>query len=557
MHLGPLHLAFNGEIYNYKELRDELRALGHEFTTEGDAEVLLHSWAEWGEGALERFNGMFAFAVWDAERQRLTLAADPFGEKPLYYAVRNGTIVFASEIKALLHHPDVQAEPAQVAVANFLTRGVMPPTSVSFFEGIDRLSASHVLTFADGAVRTRRYWSPRPVAVPRDYGEAVEALRELLVDSIRLRLRSDVPVGTSLSGGVDSSTIVMLSSALAGDHTRHAFTARFPGFERDEWAYASEVAERAGVIEHHAAVPEAHEVLADLPRVVRDHEEPVGSLSIYAQWRVMQCAKAAGVTVLLDGQGADELFGGYLPTIGWALRSGGARRLGRELRADPRRAWTVTESLAVDYLPTPLRRRHRRLTSSAYAGDAAVDLAAMSALPPSAPSPTAGSSLHRQLAQQTFETSLPSLLRYADRSSMAWSREVRLPYLDRRIAELAFSLPVGFLYADGVTKRILRDVGRGLVPDAVLNRRDKVGFEPPQERWLNERIFRSYIGDVLLDERSRARGLYDCRAIEQDLGADRWRDSGGIWRALNTEIWLRELVESPQPATSEREPAAA
>ena len=559
MHFGQLHLVFNGELYNYKELREELRAGGHAFRTEGDAEVLLHAWAEWGEEALDRFNGMFAFAIWNDVRRELTLAVDPFGEKPLYYALLDGRIVFASEIKALLHDEDVIASANEDALANFLARNVMPSSGVSFFNGISRLPCAHVLTFAGGRVHARRYWTPEPVEVPNRYEDAVGALRELLVDSIRLRLRSDVPVGTSLSGGIDSSMIVLLSSEIAGDHTRHAFTARFPGFVRDEWRYASEVAQRAGVVEHHAASPTIDDVLRDLSELVADHEEPVGSLSIYAQWCVMRAAKAAGVTVLLDGQGGDELFGGYIPTVGWALRSMPARQLARELRATPSGARLLFQSLAVDHVPTFVRRRHRRITGNPYAAAHVVEATTTAPLPPVIPGLRFASAFQRQLIAQTFETSLPKLLRYADRSSMAWSREARLPYLDRRIAEFAFSLPTSFLYADGVTKRILRDVGRGFVPSSVLERRDKVGFEPPQQAWLNEERFVSFIGGVLLDPRARARGLYDSSALEEDLRQGTWRDTAGVWRALNTELWLRELVESgasdstatpPQPAAA-------
>jgi asparagine synthase (glutamine-hydrolysing) len=553
LHLGPLHLVFNGEIYNYRELRQELRALGHAFETEGDAEVLLHAWSEWGEGGLDRLNGMFAFAIWDGARQRLTLAADPFGEKPLYYALDNGRLVFASEIKALLLDDGISAGADDEVVANFLARGVMPPTSRSFFDGIRRLPGSHVLTFSRGSVTTRRYWTPSLVDVPTRYDDAVDRLRDLLVDSIRLRLRSDVPVGTSLSGGVDSSTVVMLSSELAGDHTRHAFTARFQGFDRDEWSYASEVAGRAGVVEHHAVDPQAEESLADLQALVRDHEEPVGSLSVYAQSRVMRCAKEAGVTVLLDGQGGDELFGGYIPTVGWALRSMGPCALAREIVDSPGRGRLLARSLAVDHLPAFLRRRHRRVASSPYAAARAVEATTRTPLPPDVPLGGRRTVLQRQLLAQSLETSLPNLLRYADRSSMAWSREARLPYLDRRIAEFAFSLPTSYLYSDGVTKRILRDVARGLVPDSVLDRRDKVGFEPPQQAWLNSDRFREFIAEVLLDPRSRGRDLYEAAAIEEDAKRGAWRDAAAIWRALNTELWLRELVDTG-PAEAATEP---
>jgi asparagine synthase (glutamine-hydrolysing) len=543
LHLGPLHLVFNGEIYNYRELRDELRSLGHEFETEGDGEVLLHAWAAWGEGALDRFNGMFAFAVWDEGEGTLTLAADPFGEKPLYYAETGGRLVFGSEIKAILHDDTVPAAVEEDALALFLTRGSMPEIHTSFFRGIKRLPAAHVLRWRDGRSTLRRYWTPQRVEVPREYGEAVEQLRELLLDSIRLRLRSDVPVGTSLSGGIDSSTVVALSAQLAGDHRRHAFTARFRDFARDEWAFAAEVADRAGVVEHHSVEPTAEELVPHLTRLVRDHEEPVGSLSIYAQWRVMEAAKEAGVTVLLDGQGGDELFAGYPTAVGYALRSLPIRAAARELAGAPRTAALVAQAFAMDHLPNPARRLYRRRTATVYADRSVVEASAPKIRPFARLDRRNGSPLARELLAETFDTSLPNLLRYADRSSMAHSREVRLPFLDRRVAELALSLPASFLYANGVTKRVLRDAALGLVPDSVLTRRDKVGFEPPQKAWLAEPVLRKLTADVLLDPVADRRGLYDRAAIENDVRRGEWRDSDGIWRALNAELWLRGLID--------------
>jgi asparagine synthase (glutamine-hydrolysing) len=217
----------------------------------------------------------------------------------------------------------------------------------------------------------------------------------------------------------------------------------------------------------------------------------------------------------------------------------------------------VVESLAFDYLPTPLRRLHRRRTAAAYVSPDVVSSVVEAPVLPPVPWYHGGGSLRRQLVTQSFETSLPQLLRYADRSSMAWSREVRLPYLDRRIAEYGLSLPPTFLYSGGATKRILRDVGRGLVPDRVLDRRDKVGFEPPQGKWLNDRRFRALIGEVLLDPRAAARGLYDRTAIERDLKQETWRDVRGIWRALNAELWLRELIDAPAVAPVARPQAVA
>jgi len=277
MHLDGLHLIFNGEVYNYRELRTELEGLGHAFVTEGDTEVLLHAWRQWGEDALERLNAMFAFAVWDERERTLTVACDGFGEKPVYWWSDGGRFAFASDLRALreaLPGP-LSADPA--ALEAYLGLGLMPPVDRSFFTGVHRLPGAHVLRRGPGGeVTVRRWWSPSRVDVPAGAAEQAAALRELLTDSIRLRLRSDVPVGTSLSGGVDSSAVVCLSAELAGDHRRHAFTARFPGFERDEWPYAHEVAQAAGVVEHHAVEPTA----ADLARIDAELQAKTGLAAV-------------------------------------------------------------------------------------------------------------------------------------------------------------------------------------------------------------------------------------------------------------------------------------
>jgi asparagine synthase (glutamine-hydrolysing) len=548
LHLGPWHLVFNGEIYNYRELRDELRRLGHEFITEGDGEVLLHAWAQWEDGALERFNGMFAFAIWHDERAELVCACDPFGEKPLFWAEDGERFVFASDVRALLEaRPDLGA-PRVESLAPYLGRGLMPPIDESFFAGIHRLPGATLLHLREGRVAVRRYWHPRRVDVPADYGEVVEALRELLADSIRLRLRADVPVGTSLSGGIDSSAIVSLAGRIAGDHRRHAFTARFPGFERDEWRYADAVASAAGVVEHHAVEPTAADLLTDIDTVVRFQEEPFGSTSIYAQWRVMRAAHEAGVTVLLDGQGADELFGGYAGSNGWALRSEGPAAVLRGLTSARDRD-AVLRALGSEWLPAGVARWYRQRHVTPYAS-AGVAEAAARMMSPTMEVDGLRSPLARELLRQSFHTSMPALLRYADRNSMAHSREVRLPYLDRRLAEYALSLPPGFLYRGGVTKAVLRDAVRGLVPPVVLARRDKVGFEAPQARWLRDPVWVARIREVLLDPRARGRGFYDLSAVEADVRADGWRDTDGIWRALNLELWLDAFDRSRAPAAS-------
>jgi asparagine synthase (glutamine-hydrolysing) len=543
MHLGPLHLVFNGEVYDYRERRAELEALGHRFATQSDTEVLLHAWDQWGEGALDRVNAMCAMGIWDERDRSLTLAVDPFGEKPLLYVHDGERLVFGSDVRALAQAVPGAQVPDEAAVAAFVAHGTMPPVDRSFFAAVRKLPGGHVLRWRDGQTTVRRYWAPQPVAAPADHDGAVAQLRELLVDSIRLRLRADVPVGTSLSGGVDSSAIVTLSALLAGDHRRHAFTARFPGYARDEWGYAETVARAAGVVEHHAAQPTLQTLAVDLDAFVAAQQEPVLKLNQYAQWSVFAAAKAAGVTVLLDGQGADELLAGYILTRGYALRSMGPMAMARAYLRDPAARLPLRLALGRDAMPAAVARRMRRRDGSPYATAAAVAVGAR-AVPQEPDWPRPRDPLRDELLREAFFASLPHLLRYGDRNSMAHSREVRLPFLDRRVAELALSLPPGFLIRGGLTKAALRDAVRDLVPAPILDRRDKVGFEPPQAQWLSSPQGRTWAAEVLLDPSARDQSAIDPAAVEADLRAGSWRDPDALWRAMNVQLWRGAMRNS-------------
>jgi asparagine synthase (glutamine-hydrolysing) len=541
LHLGGLHLVFNGEIYNYLELREELAGRGHRFRTEGDAEVLLHAWAEWGEAALDRLNGMFALAIWEDGRRRLTLAVDPFAEKPLLYHERGAQLLFASDVHALRAIDPSIGVPDEEALGAFLALGAMPALPRTFFADVQRLPPAHLARWERGRLSLHRYWQPRTVPVPADSALVAERLRELLSDSVRLRLRSDVPVGTSLSGGVDSSAIVAISSHLAGEHVRHAFTASFPGFERDEWCHAEQVARAAQVSAHHRVAPAVDELLEDLATLVHDQQEPFVSTSIYAQWRVTRAAREAGVVVLLDGQGGDELFGGYSGIAGWALRTAGPRAALAALAKDRGIAGDLAIAYAVGRAPHALARHHRLRRASPYVTHELARAAAdVDSLPPGWR--YMGSPLRRERLVQAFRSSLPNLCRYGDRNSMAHSLEMRMPFLDRRVAELALSLPPCMVFDGGVTKRVLRSALRGLVPDAVLERREKVGYETPERSWFAAPSFRSRIAQVVLDQRARASGRYDIAALERDRAAGSWSDVNALWRVLNVELWLGSIA---------------
>jgi asparagine synthase (glutamine-hydrolysing) len=543
-HRDDVHLVFNGEIYNYIELREELRRCGHTFVTEGDAEVLLHAWLRWGEACLHSLNGMFAFALWDARTRRLSLVTDRFAEKPLYFHHVNDRLLFASEVRAMGAADPSVGVPDPRATASFLALEEMPVLPATFFRDVQRLPPAHIAHWTpDGSVRVSQWWEPKTIDVPREPQDAARELRDRLISSISLRLRSDVPVGTSLSGGIDSSAVVALTSQLVDNHRRHAFTATFPGFARDEWKYADAVASLAEVGHHHAVNPRIDELFDDLPALVASQEEPFRSTSIYAQWRVMRAAREAGVIVLLDGQGADELLAGYDGVEGWALRALGHRAALSAVLRDRRVAESVLLAYSSGRAPELIARRHRLRRASPYV---APELAREAAAHPDAPCEwtTSGSPLRRQLLTQLFCTSLPNLCRFADHNSMAFGVEVRLPFLDPHIAEFALSLPTPLVWRDGVTKPVLRDAIAGDVPDIIVARRDKVGYETPQDRWFSSELGRARIAEMLLDDSA----VVPCvRAeIERDLATAAWRDTAAIWRLINVELWL-SAPPAPEP----------
>jgi asparagine synthase (glutamine-hydrolysing) len=441
-------VAYNGEIYNYVELRAELGELGHRFVTSTDTEVLLAAYAQWGEQCVERFNGMFAFALWDAPNQRLFAARDRLGEKPFYYHHSPRRFLFASEIKALLADPDLPRRADEEVVARYLLLAHVDGDDRTFFDDVRQLRPAHTLTIdLEGNVRHGRYWDLDLEREPLDRGfaENAEQFRVLLADATRLRLRSDVAVGSSLSGGLDSSSLVCLMHGMLRDTpgaAQKTFSARYRSGGTDEGLFIQAVVARTGVEGHNVWI-EGDDLNHDLERFVYHQDEPVAHTSQFAQWKVMQLARDAQVTVLLDGQGADEVLGGYpSPTFGYRyaelLRSGNVASLFHEFAAFRRHHGSIAPAiryLGAALLPPAVRSRIRARvhhTASLRSGTTRV----------SAPYLTGQfRSLRRALYETLTVTSLPSLLRYGDRNSMAFSRETRLPFLDHRLVEFVYSLP--------------------------------------------------------------------------------------------------------------------
>lgn len=527
-------LTFNGEIYNYREIRQELQTRGHVFATEGDVEVIVAAWRQWGEACVEFFNGMFAFALWDETKGQLFCARDRFGEKPFLYVAGDGYFAFASEYRALLSLAGTDGAVDQSRLARFLLAPAdgLDRGGTTVFAGIRQLPPAHVMV-VDATTLERHqtcYWQGKPTRLNRRLTPqaAADAFRDLLADSVRLRLRSDVPVGSCLSGGLDSSAIVCLARREMGDDAPyHTFSGRFPGTSADEGPYMESVAAATHPYRHDVE-PKPEALLAELGRFAQANELPVDSASQYAQYCVFRLARQNGVKVLLDGQGADEILGGYEQYFAAYLRGGGGdspllhSRYGDALaQVQP---WHAR-------LPPRLRRLLAR--SLGKGSDLAFGLTgdvAVERRPPPA-------DLHEALRRDALDGFLGTLLRYGDRNSMAHSVEVRLPFTDHRIFELVQALPVEYLMGEGETKRLLRTAMAGILPDMVRLRWRKHGFVPPQVAWLHQALLPAVEATV---EDPSLSSLWDRKwwrhAIRRFRAGDTSQASA-LWKVLATEAW--------------------
>lgn len=549
---GRHYIVFNGEIYNYLELRRELQALGHRFQSNSDTEVLLAAYAQWGAKSLSRLVGMFAFVILDTFEHTLFLARDPFGIKPLYYTHGTEGFIFASEIKTLLEFPGVDRRVNAERLYLYLRHGITDHGGDSLFATIRQVPAAHYLELSlNSPDRTEpiRYWQvnvDERVDLPLE--KAADQLRELFLNNVRLHLRSDVPVGAALSGGIDSSAIVMAMRYLQGDDLDlHVFSyvADDQALSEERWVDVIGHASRA-VVHKIRLTPE--ETVADLERLVRAQDEPFGSTSIYAQYRVFQRAAEVGIKVMLDGQGGDELLGGYSFYLGARLASTlRQRRWGEAVRFLSNASNGAPASLlvrAADYLlPLSLQIPARRLIGKelvpswlnetwfnewGFSTDAHGYTQKREVL-------------REQLLRTLSDTSLPHLLRYEDRNSMAFSIESRVPFLTPEIASFLLNLPEEYIVAeDGTSKAVFRRAMRGIVPDRVLDRRDKIGFQTPERAWLT--ALRPWVERVLRSEVAAQIPALNLKEMEREwqrvLRGQKAFDSR-VWRWINLIEWSR------------------
>ena len=550
---GRAWLVFNGEIYNYRELRDELRALGHTFRSASDSEVLLAGYTAWGAALLPRLNGMFALAIYDTAARTLLLARDHAGIKPLYYSWDGTTLAFASEIKALVGRHALPFAPDDQAIYRYLIAGELPDprSGTTFFQGVHALPPGHALQIQRGETHRWRWWQPLTDKRALSAAAATAEFRETFTDAVRLQLNSDRPVGTCLSGGLDSSSIVCVANRLLGgaaDGRQKTFSAVYASDGRhNERLWVDRVVAATGV-DATFTWPDADGLLADAERLVWQQDEPFGSTSIFAQWCVMRAVRQRGVIVVLDGQGADEVLGGYspyLPHVADALRAGRIdEALTRALLAGSRAGvnpWRVLAFAGAMQLPAAIRSQLRRVRPGAQPDFAPLQRDLVRANDATAPHEwhdwEAQRTLHDELAAQVEWSSLPHLLRYEDRNAMAWGVESRVPFLDTRLMALAAGAAAPYRVHRGWTKWVLRQAMDGILPDAVTWRSRKVGFETPEADWMQALLAAR---PQLFADGARSGRYLDLANVRAQIasGSATAREKWRLWRWVNLELWL-------------------
>jgi asparagine synthase (glutamine-hydrolysing) len=554
---GRYWMVFNGEIYNFVELREQLRALGRVFRSSSDSEVLLAAYEQWGRECLNRLVGMFALAILDTMRRSVFLARDFFGIKPLYYTFQDGSFAFASEVKALMEFAisNRNANPERLYL--YLRHGMCDHGSETLLSQVHQLPAGYFMELSldssNAAPQPECYWRPQVGEIlDISFEEAAVKLRDLFLNNIGLHLRSDVPVGAALSGGVDSSSIVMAMRHLEPNLEIHAFSYIAEDQKISEERWIDQIATAAG-LHLHKVHPQAEDLLADLDPLTRAQDEPFGSTSLYAQYCVFRAAHSSGIKVMLDGQGADEILGGYRYYMAARLASlirrgdwtNAARFLSRCSQWPGVSKWWLAARSSDYLLPAGLQEPLRWLIGKdlsppwlrrAWFLSRGVELRSLNYSDSS-------DVLHAALEHTLMETSLPHLLRYEDRNSMAFSVESRVPFLTPELVNFLFSLPEDFLVADdGTSKAVFRRAMRGIVPDPILDRRDKIGFATPEREWLSN--LDEWVSRVLGSDVANSIPFFNMDAIHSDwqsVREGRKPFDFRVWRWLNLIDWTERL----------------
>ncbi len=574
---GRYVITYNGEVYNFLEIREVLETKGHRFRTETDTEVILASYVEWGEEMLLRFNGMWAFAIYDREKRILFLARDRFGVKPLHYRQTSGQFAFASELKAFRHLDGFRPELDRESARLFLEDGFgVEGTEHTLLQGVRRLRGGHLAVLRNGRLEIRRWWNTLDhlVSPPGSLEAQAGDFRELFDDAVRLRMRSDLPIGNSLSGGFDSASVVCTVAGIGGRQAgprqapdwQKTFVATFPGASNDERKEAEEVIRFAGVTGRFLRIAEG-QALKDLDEVLDDVDD-VWVNSPTALWLIYREFRRAGVVVSLDGHGADELMGGYVQPDyllfhdappPWAAPRENLKRLGayrdvlRRFSLGRLGVWRFALSAFMRYHPSlgaapdtsAVTRSFVRTLPNRSAVDSAelLPFGKIDAVPPK------WGEMNRRLHRMFHSDLLPTILHLIDRLSMAHGVEVRMPFLDWRLVRFVFSLPDSSKVGAGMTKRVARIAMKGRIPETIRTARHKIGFSSPMPEWFAGPM-KEWLWNSAFHPEVSGHDIVDgarLQAAVRDHGSGRpwtWQECSAVWSAVHLLWFEKQLVAS-------------
>jgi asparagine synthase (glutamine-hydrolysing) len=538
MEFENLVITFNGEVFNYIEIKRQLQEVGYKFNTETDTEVILKAYHHWGDSCFHRFNGMWALGIYDRQRKSLVLCRDRYGEKPLYYFNKKSLFVFGSEVKAI-HTILGSNHPINEDVIQELCKGINSWHGMreTYLKDVNVLPAGHLLHFKQSTLTVTPWYTLPEISVPSSFEEQARVLRELIVDSCMLRLRSDVPVGTCLSGGLDSGSITgVLHNTKTAQYTHRSFCASFPNTPIDEAAKARRIAEQLGSrLDVVNIVPPTPN---ELENAMKGCDGPMHALAFYPIWKLYQYIRNQNVVVTLDGQGPDEMLGGYRPLVAaiqYAFRNakpGYLMNVYRTYRDLGESAQVSSKAIARDALVGSLKAEVRRLVKNFVTANEPEVFA----------HPFHSNPFDEELYRQFFKDPLPGILMQYDRCSMAHGVECRMPFMDYRVVEFVFSLPLSSRVGGGYTKRVLREAMKGVVPDETRLDKQKIGFNAPIVDWYRGPLHQ-WMADQMNSQQFLNESLFNGRELLNEFEkfcadpSPQWDSAWKFWGPIHYIWW--------------------
>lgn len=544
MEVADYRIVFNGEIYNYIEIRAELIELGYIFSTNSDTEVLVNAYDKWGENCVNKFNGMWSFAILNKKTEKLFCSRDRFGVKPFNYYLDDNIFIFSSEIKAILEYDEGLRKPNYNSIGLFCREGICGEIEETWFENIKRLMPGHNLVIENNKVYIYKYYH-YPITIQKiSFEEAKNKFQEIFFDAVKVRMRSDVPVGTTLSGGLDSSSIVSaLRTFFSGKHD--TFTAHFPGFKDNEYYNAEKTNNYLSLNGNPIEIDYGNEYLDILNKIVYHLESGHLSPSVFPLWKVYEKSKEK-VTVILEGQGADELMGGYIASASGPFFIENLKKL--KIRNLIQQSKLIHHHYGIKsililslriFSPAWLREALRRYVlkyEDVFDGN-------LKHYKYPSEIETRSESFLTKFLQESHQTTLVNLLHYGDALSMAFSLESRLPFMDFRLVDFCFSLPSEYLINEGKGKHILRESMKEILPLHIYNDHKKLGFPSPIDAFFREN--KNIIRNLLLNDKTKARNLYDMEKLEGLINVVGTKNNSErvVFRLICVELWFRNFID--------------